>query len=115
MSAPTARRVGIDVGDRLLVTPVGACDEVPQAKWPPALAVEVVGITLATLVQLGDSKGEASLSGHLKADGDEYTGSQSYIPPNPKNDKALTMAVDLLRGVTTNAAFPPDLRRAPRN
>jgi carboxyl-terminal processing protease len=27
-----------------------------------------------------DSKGESSLRGHLKADGDEQTGSQSYIP-----------------------------------
>ena len=38
-----------------------------------------------------DTKGESSLRGHLKADGDEQTGSQSYIPPDPKNDKALNM------------------------
>jgi carboxyl-terminal processing protease len=62
-----------------------------------------------------DTKGEASLRGHLKADGDEQTGSQSYIPPDPKDDKALKMAVDLLRGVTTNAAFPPDAKRAVPN
>jgi carboxyl-terminal processing protease len=55
-----------------------------------------------------DTKGEASLRGHLKAEGDEQTGSQSYIPPDPKDDKALKMAVDLLRGTTTNAAFPPN-------
>ena len=55
-----------------------------------------------------DTKGEASLRGHLKADGDEQTGSQSYIPPDPKDDKALRMAVDLLRGSTQNAAFPPN-------
>src|SRR6478735_445949 len=36
-----------------------------------------------------DTKGEASLRGHLKAEGDEATGSQSYIPPDAKNDKAL--------------------------
>src|SRR5262249_27230159 len=35
-----------------------------------------------------DTSGEASLRGHLKAEGDEQTGSQSYIPPNPKDDKA---------------------------
>jgi carboxyl-terminal processing protease len=28
-----------------------------------------------------DSKGEASLRGHLKAEGAEQTGSQSYVPP----------------------------------
>jgi len=62
-----------------------------------------------------DTKGEASLRGHLKAEGDEQTGSQSYIPPDPKDDKALKMAVDLLRGTTTNAAFPPDAKRAVPN
>jgi Periplasmic protease len=36
------------------------------------------------------TRGEASLRGHLKAEGDEQTGSQSYIPPDPKDDKALT-------------------------
>jgi carboxyl-terminal processing protease len=55
-----------------------------------------------------DTKGESSLRGHLKADGKEETGSQSYIPPDVKNDKALNLALDLLRGVQTNAAFPPN-------
>ena len=53
------------------------------------------------------TRGEASLRGHLGADGQEETGSQSYIPPNAKDDKALNLALDLLRGTTTNAAFPP--------
>jgi carboxyl-terminal processing protease len=58
-----------------------------------------------------DTKGEASLRGHLKnSDGGEQTGSQSYIPPDPKDDKALKQAVDLLRGVQTNAAFPPNAK-----
>jgi carboxyl-terminal processing protease len=56
-----------------------------------------------------DTKGEASLRGHLKAAaGKEETGSQSYIPPDPKNDKALHMADDLLRGTQVNSAFPPN-------
>jgi carboxyl-terminal processing protease len=59
-----------------------------------------------------DTKGEASLRGHLKADGQEETGSQSYIPPDPKDDKALGMALDLLRGIKVNSAFPPSNRRA---
>ncbi len=53
-----------------------------------------------------DTKGEASLRGHLKNDGDEKTGSQSYVPPDPKNDKALKMADDLLHGVKVNASAP---------
>jgi carboxyl-terminal processing protease len=54
------------------------------------------------------TKGEASLRGHLKNDGDEKTGSQSYVPPDPKDDKALKMADDLLHGIknTASAAVP---------
>jgi carboxyl-terminal processing protease len=55
-----------------------------------------------------DSKGEASLPGHLAATGAEQSGSQSYVPPDEKNDKALQEAIDLLRGTATNAAFPPN-------
>jgi carboxyl-terminal processing protease len=52
--------------------------------------------------------GEASLRGHLKGDaGKEQTGSQSYIPPDEKNDKALAMAEGLLRRIQVNSAFPP--------
>jgi carboxyl-terminal processing protease len=53
-----------------------------------------------------DTKGEASLRGHLKNDGEEKTGSQSYYPPDPKDDKALKMAADLLHGVKVNASAP---------
>ena len=55
-----------------------------------------------------ETKGESSLRGHLKADGEEQGGSQSYVPPEPKDDKALKAAIDLLRGVATNSAFPPN-------
>jgi carboxyl-terminal processing protease len=55
-----------------------------------------------------DTRGEASLRGHLKADGTEETGSQSYVPPDPKNDKALNLALDLVRGVQKNSAYPPN-------
>ncbi len=53
-----------------------------------------------------DTKGEASLRGHLKNGNDEKTGSQSYVPPDAKNDKALKMADDLLHGVQINASSP---------
>ena len=62
-----------------------------------------------------DTRGEASLRGHLKAEGDEQTGSQSYIPPEPKDDKALNTALDLLRGITKNSAFPPNPKTAVPN
>jgi carboxyl-terminal processing protease len=53
-----------------------------------------------------DTKGEASLRGHLKSEGDEKTGSQSYVPLDAKDDKALKMAADLLHGVKVNANAP---------
>jgi carboxyl-terminal processing protease len=53
-----------------------------------------------------DTKGEASLRGHLKSEGDEKTGSQSYVPLDAKDDKALKMAADLLHGVKVNATAP---------
>jgi carboxyl-terminal processing protease len=51
-------------------------------------------------------KGEASMRGHLSAEGAEQTGSQSYVPPNEKDDKALGAAYNFLRGVTINADAP---------
>ena len=56
-----------------------------------------------------DTLGEASLRGHLKGTpGVEEKGSQSYVPPDAKKDKALIMADDLLRGIKVNSAFPPN-------
>jgi len=62
-----------------------------------------------------DTRGEASLRGHLKAEGDEQTGSQSYIPPDPKDDKALHTALDLIRGIQKNSAYPPNPKTAVPN
>ena len=59
-----------------------------------------------------DAEGEASLRGHLKAQSVEESGSQSYVPPDEKNDRALKEAADLLRGTITDAAFPPDSKAA---
>ncbi len=47
-----------------------------------------------------DTKGEASLRGHLKNGEDEKGGSQAFVPPDPKNDKQLIAAEDILRGVS---------------
>jgi carboxyl-terminal processing protease len=61
----------------------------------------------------GDIKGESSLRGHLKAaEGDEKGGSQSYVPTDTKDDKALNAALDLLRGTMANSAFPPNAKAA---
>jgi carboxyl-terminal processing protease len=62
-----------------------------------------------------DLKGEASMRGHLAAEGAEQTGSQSYVPPAEKDDKALGAAYNLLRGVTVNADVPPSRKAAVPN
>jgi carboxyl-terminal processing protease len=46
-----------------------------------------------------DTKGEASLKGHLKNGEDEKTGSQAFVPANAKDDKQLIAAEEILRGV----------------
>jgi len=75
--------------------------------------IEVLQDVPEELKSRADTKGEASLRGHLKVqEGEEQTGSQSYIPPETKDDKALHAALDLLRGVTTNPAFPPNPKAA---
>lgn len=86
---------------------------------PSGRSIQAKGITpdIEVLQDLPDdikaktdtsTKGEASLRGHLSGDpGKEQTGSQSYIPPDEKNDKALHMAINLLEGTVKNSAFPP--------
>jgi len=59
-----------------------------------------------------DTKGEASLKGHLKNGEDEKSGSQAYVPPDAKNDKQLIAALDLLHGVKTAAELATPLPAA---
>jgi len=69
--------------------------------------IEVLQDVPAELKGRADMAGESSLPGHLKGEGREEIGSQFYVPFDPRSDKALNMAVDLLRGVRANPAFPP--------
>ena len=48
----------------------------------------------------------------LKAEGEEQKGSQSFIPPDAKDDRALQSALALIRGTETNPAFPPNPKQA---
>jgi carboxyl-terminal processing protease len=71
--------------------------------------------SVQTLIPLGRESGALSLTtaryftprGHLLAEGQEQTGSQSYVPPDLKHDKALKMALDLLHGQVVNPSLPP--------
>jgi carboxyl-terminal processing protease len=69
--------------------------------------VEVLQDVPPDLVGKDDTKGEASLKGHLKNGTEEEHGSQAYVPPDPKNDKQLIAAEDLLRGVARASNATP--------
>src|SRR6184192_1698611 len=77
--------------------------------------IEILQDVPAELKGRMDTRGEASLRGHLKAEGDEQTGSQSYIPPDPKDVKALHTALDLIRDILKNSAYPPNSKSAVPN
>jgi len=77
--------------------------------------IEVLQDVPAELKDRPELKGEASMRGHLSAEGAEQTGSQSYVPPNEKDDKALGAAYNLLRGVTVNADAPASVKAAVPN
>jgi carboxyl-terminal processing protease len=61
-------------------------------------------------------EGESRLKGHLTNDQEKagkatQSGSLAYVPPDPKDDKQLNYALNLLRGQQVNAAFPPNPNR----
>jgi carboxyl-terminal processing protease len=87
--------VGRSIQAKGIVPDVEVVQDVPDEAKPPALNETRGG-------------GESSLRGDLKAaKGDEHGGSQSYVPPETKNDKALTAAFNLLHGTMVHSAFPP--------
>jgi carboxyl-terminal processing protease len=53
---------------------------------------------------------ESELKGHIKGnqEDEEGSGSNAYVPPDPKDDVQLAAALKLLRGEEKNAAFPAD-------
>jgi carboxyl-terminal processing protease len=77
--------------------------------------IEILQDVPAELKARSETKGEASMRGHLSAEGAEQTGSQSYVPPAEKDDKALGAAYNLLRGITVNADVPPSPKSAIAN
>jgi carboxyl-terminal processing protease len=47
---------------------------------------------------------EATLHNHLGGDGEEQAGSEAYVPSDLKDDKAMKMAIDLLRAAASRSA-----------
>ena len=77
--------------------------------------IEVLQDVPPELKERPELKGEASMRGHLSGEGAEQTGSQSYVPANEKDDKALAAAFNQLRGVTVNADVPSAAKAAVPN
>ena len=73
--------------------------------------IEVLQDVPKEVAAQAQTRSESNLPGHLKAEGDEQKGSQSYVPKEAKDDKALQTALALIRGTETNPAFPPARRR----
>src|SRR3954449_12307539 len=62
-----------------------------------------------------ETKGEASLRGHLKnSDKDEKGGSSAYVPPDPAKDKQLIAAFDYLRSAGQSSAAVGNAARIAR-
>jgi len=63
------------------------------------------------------TRGESDLKGHIKGveEGEDGSGSAAYVPPEPKDDIQLNYALDLLRGIKTDPAFPPNPQKAVLN
>lgn len=62
-----------------------------------------------------ETKGEAALKGHLKNGANEQGGSSAYVPTDPKLDKQLQYALDLLRGLKPGDVAGASKDPAPAN
>ncbi len=58
--------------------------------------------------------GESELRGHIQGqeETEEGSGSIAYVPPEAEDDEQLGYALDLIRGVETNPAYPPSPEQA---
>ncbi len=61
-----------------------------------------------------EASGESKLRGHIPGanEDDKGSGSFAYIPPDAKDDVQLNYALDLIRGVKSDASFPPSAEKA---
>lgn len=62
-----------------------------------------------------ETKGEAALKGHLKNGANEQGGSSAYVPTDPRQDKQLQYALDLLRGIKSGSLAEPSKDTTPAN
>jgi carboxyl-terminal processing protease len=66
--------------------------------------IEVMQDEPDSVKQTKSPLGEATLTGHLPGQGVEQVASQSYVPPDPKDDKALITAMNLLHSAPSRSS-----------
>ena len=107
---PLAENGALRLTTALYYTPAGTSIQgkgiTPDIKVEQPLPPDLLGRDV--------SRGESELRGHIRgnAEDEEGSGSVAYVPPDPKDDEQLNFAFDLLRGVKTDPAFPPNPDRA---
>ncbi|MFN4272350.1 MAG: S41 family peptidase [Aliihoeflea sp.] len=107
---PLAENGALRLTTALYYTPSGTSIQArgiePDIKVEQPLPEELTGRNL--------NRGESELRGHIiGAEEDENgSGSSAYVPPDKEDDIQLNYALDLIRGVETNQAFPPSPDRA---
>ncbi|HEV7254093.1 MAG TPA: S41 family peptidase [Mesorhizobium sp.] len=110
---PLAEHGALRLTTALYYTPAGKSIQgkgiTPDIKVEQPLPDELKDVDVA--------RGESDLRGHIKGaeESEEGSGSVAYVPPDPKDDVQLTHALDLLRGVKTDPAFPPNPDQAVLN
>jgi carboxyl-terminal processing protease len=103
---PLAENGALRLTTALYYTPSGTSIQgkgiTPDIKVEQPLPEELQDADLA--------RGESDLRGHIQGaeEDEEGSGSIAYVPPDPKDDVQLAYALDLLRGVKTDPAFPPN-------
>jgi carboxyl-terminal processing protease len=75
--------------------------------------IEVLQDVPDALKGRSEIRGEVLMPGHLSAQGEEKSGSQSYVPPDETDDKALRAALSLLRGSVSAGAPKPGRTAVP--
>src|SRR5262249_47690148 len=100
-TSPIGDRTALKLTTALYYTPSG--HSIQATGITPDIEVMQEGREAQRLRGAVDS--EAMLRNHLKGDGEERAGSETYVPSDSHDDKAMKLAVDLLRGVKSHPAF----------
>jgi carboxyl-terminal processing protease len=110
---PLAESGALRLTTALYYTPAGTSIQgkgiTPDIKVEQPLPDELLGRDV--------SRGESELKGHIQGSEEDEAGSGSaaYVPPEAKDDVQLNYALDLLRGVRADPAFPPSPDKAALN